>query len=160
MANIVRFDPFNEMLSLRDAMNRLFEQSFVQPMSLFRSTTWNVPMDVYETEQGYQIKALLPGVNADDIELTVRQNTLTLKGQYSATAESEKSVNWLLHEIGSVAFERSITFDKPIDADHITTEYNQGVLSIFVPISEVSRPKRISVKTSASKELAGAGASH
>jgi len=160
MANIVRFDPFNEMLSLRDAMNRLFEQSFVQPMSLFRSTTLSVPMDVYETEQGYQIKALLPGVKADDIELTVRQNTLTLKGRYPATVESEKSVNWLIHEIGSVAFERSITFDKPIDADHITTEYSQGVLSIFVPISEVSRPKRISVKTPASKELAGAGASH
>jgi HSP20 family protein len=153
MANIIRFDPFREMLSLREAVNQLFEQSFVQPTSLLRSSMMSVPMDVYETEQGYQIKALLPGVNADDIELTVRQNTLTLKGQFPATVESEKSVNWLIHEIGSVAFERSITFDKPIDADHITTEYSQGVLSIFVPISEANRPKRISVKTAAPKEL-------
>ena len=153
MANIIRFDPFREMLSLREAVNQLFEQSFVQPTSLLRSSMMSVPMDVYETEQGYQIKALLPGVNADDIELTVRQNTLTLKGQFPATVESEKSVNWLIHEIGSVAFERSITFDKPIDADHITTEYSQGVLSIFVPISEAGRPKRISVKTAAPKEL-------
>jgi len=153
MANITRFDPFREMLSLREAVNQLFEQSFVQPTSLLRSSLMSVPMDVYETEQGYQIKALLPGVNADDIELTARQNTLTLKGQFPATVESEKSVNWLIHEIGSVAFERSITFDKPIDADHITTEYSQGVLSIFVPISEAGRPKRISVKTASPKEL-------
>jgi HSP20 family protein len=156
MANIVRYDPFREMLSLREATNRLFERSFVFP-------TWSItnanlaPMDVVENEQGYQVKVQLPGVKPEDIELTVRQNTLTLKGQHSST-KGEKKENWVVKEIRSGSFGRSVTFDKPIDADKIDTSYENGVLTISVPYSEAGKPKKISVKKEEPKELTEAGA--
>jgi HSP20 family protein len=154
MTTLMRFDPFREALSLRDAMNRLFEESFVRPgwySNGFSSVS--APLDLYETEHGYQVHVLLPGVKPEDIELTVQQNTLTIKGQYKPMFEEGKKVNWLVQEIGSGTFERTITFPKPIDADHVETSYEHGILSITVPFSEVSRPKRISITGGNQKRL-------
>lgn len=81
----------------------------------------------------------------EDVELTVQQNNLTIKGQYHFTFEQDKQVKWLVQEIGSGSFERTITFPKPINGDQIETSYENGVLTIWVPISELSRPKRISI---------------
>jgi HSP20 family protein len=159
MTTLVRFDPFSEALSLRDAVNRLFEESFVHPgWFLNGPATIAAPMDVYETEQGYQVHVLLPGVKGEDIDLSVQQNTLTIKGQYKPLLEEGKQVNWLVQEIGSGSFERTITFPKPVDADHIGTSYEYGILTISVPFSEVSRPKRISITGGQQKQLAEAGA--
>jgi len=156
MANLVRYDPFREMLSLREAVNRLFERSFVFPTRGITNATL-APMDVAENEQGYQVKVQLPGVKPEDIELTVRQNSLTLKGQHSSTKE-EKKENWVVKEIRSGSFGRSITFDKPIDADKIDTSYENGVLTISVPYREAGKPKKISIKKEEPKELTEAGA--
>jgi HSP20 family protein len=154
MTTLMRFDPFREVLSLRDAMNRLFEESFVEPGWFSNALpTMGAPMDVYETEQGYHINVLLPGVKAEDIDLTVQQNMLTIKGRYTPLYEEGKQVNWLVHEIGSGSFGRTITLPKPVDADHIETSYEQGILTIVVPFSEVSRPKRISITGGQQKQL-------
>ncbi len=154
MTTLVRYDPFREVLRLRDAMNQLFEQSFVRPISGISSTVaLGVPMDVFETEQGYQVKVLLPGVNPDDIDLSAQQNTLTIKGRFSSSIKPQKQGNWLIQEIEVGNFERSITFPMPIDADKIDTSYEQGVLSISVPIAETSRPKKISITGSQPKQV-------
>lgn len=154
MALLTRYDPFREMLSLRDAMNQLFEQSFVRPTwSTSGTAVLSAPIDVFETEQGYQVRVLLPGVNPENIDVSVQQNTLTIKGQYSSSVEEGKQVNWLVCEIGSGSFERAITFDKPIDADKVETSYEHGVLTISLPVSEASRPKRISVTAGQPKQL-------
>ena len=155
MTTLMRFDPFRESLSLRDAMNRLFEESFVRP-SWFSSgaSTYAAPIDLYETEQGYQVRVLVPGVKAEEIELTVQQNTLTMKGQYKPLFDEGKQVNWLVQEIGSGSFARTITFPKPVDADHVETSYEDGILSIPLPFSEVSRPKKISITNGHQKQLA------
>jgi HSP20 family protein len=155
MTTLIRFDPWREMLSLRDAMNQLFEQSFVSP-------TWfggaaprvYVPINVWETEQGYQVQAYLPGLKPEEIDLTVQGQALTIKGSYPALVEEGKQVNWLLHEIGSGAFERTITFGKPVDADHISTAYEAGVLTIMVPVAESSRVRKISITAGQPKQLA------
>ncbi|HZS76727.1 MAG TPA: Hsp20/alpha crystallin family protein [Ktedonobacteraceae bacterium] len=153
---LTRYDPFREMLSLRDAMNQLFEQSFVRPtFGINTAGILSAPIDVLETEQGYSVKVLLPGVKPEDIDLTVRQNTLTIKGQYTSNVENKQG-NWLVREIGESSFERTVTFDKPIDADKVETQYENGVLTIFLPIHEASRPKRISVSAGQQKQLAGA----
>lgn len=156
MANLVRYDPFREMMSLREATNRLFERSLVFPTWKIANATL-APMDVVENEQGYQVKVQLPGIKPEDIELTVKQNTLTIKGQHSETKE-EKKENWLVKEIRSGSFGRSITFDKPIDADKIGTSYENGMLSITVPYSEAGKPRKISIKKEEPEELAEAGA--
>lgn len=154
MTTLMRYDPFREALRLRDAVDRLFEQSFVRPF-WGGTLTMSIPLDVYETDQGYQVQVLLPGVKPEDVELTVQQNTLTVKGQFQPFVEEGKQVNWLVQEIGTGSFERTITFPKAIDADKIETSYEHGVLSIWVPVSETMRPKKISISTGQPKQITG-----
>ena len=146
MTTLMRYDPFREALRLRDAMEQLFAQSFVRPnWGSSDSASRGVTMDVFETEQGYQVRVVLPGVKPEDLDLSVQQNTLTIKGQFQSSVKPDQQVNWLVQEIGVGSFERSITFPKPIDADKIDTSFEHGVLSIWVPVSEASRPKKISI---------------
>lgn len=160
MANMTRYDPWHEALTLRDAMNQLFAQSFVNPnWSMASSESAFAPMNVSENDQGYQVDVSLPGVKPEDIDLTVHQNTLSIRGHYHHENQPEQGKgqqtqneqtqsgqrNWLIREIHSGSFERTVTFPKPIDADKITTNYQHGILTINVPLSEASRPKKISV---------------
>jgi len=86
---MTRYDPFREALSLRRAMDQLFEQSFVNPSLMPGSPSKMAPMDVCETKNGYEVDVALPGVRPEDIELTVDQNTLTIRGRYSHQNEHE-----------------------------------------------------------------------
>lgn len=153
-------DPFQEALTLHDAMNQLFSQSFVRPgWTTNSSQAWGVPIDVFETEQGYHVRALLPGTRPEDIELTVQQNSLSLKGQVYPSVKEGQQVTWLMQEIGNGTFERTLTFPKPINADKLETSYENGVLAILVPLTESSRPKRISINGSRQqKRMVEAGA--
>jgi len=119
-----------------------------------------VPMDVYEIEQGYQVHALIPGVKPEDIDLSVQQNTLTLKGQIHPLVKQDQKVNWLFQEIGSGSFVRAITFPKAINADGITTSYEHGVLTISVPASEASRLRKISITGSQPKQMTVEAGTH
>jgi HSP20 family protein len=150
-----RYDPFREPLSLRKAMDELFAQSFVSPVWGRSPQEMLTPMDVQETEQGYHVRIAVPGVKPDDIEVTLQQNTLTIRGQYgSPEAGQEQNIpekrqgNWLVRELRYGTFERTVTFDRPIDQDRVQTEYENGLLTLFLPVSEASRPRRISVKGS------------
>lgn len=142
-------------------------------------------MDVCETKNGYEVDVALPGVRPEDIELTVDQNTLTIRGRYShqnehqnqpegqtqeqQQAQGEPSQqqsqaqqskkerhrlghNWLAKEIIAGSFERSITFPKPIDTNNIQTKFENGILTILLPISEASRAKRINITGSESQQ--------
>src|ERR1700686_4690173 len=86
---ISRYDPFREALSLRRAMDQLFEQSFVHPGMMPAASTLMAPMDICETNNGYEVDVALPGARPEDIELTVDQNTLTIRGRYSQQNEHE-----------------------------------------------------------------------
>ncbi len=154
-----RYDPFREAMSLRHAMDQLFVQSFVNPGLAAGSQAAFVPMDVFETDQGYQIRVAVPGYKPEDIELTLHNNTLTVKGQYqSSTGQDQNQAqdqtqnqnqgqqgNVLMQEIHSGSFERSITFARPIDSNGVQTQCEHGILTITAPISEASRPRRIPI---------------
>src|SRR5205807_10223027 len=88
---ISRYDPFREALSLRRAMDQLFDQSFVNPNTMAGSQTMLAPMDVCETPNGYEVDVALPGTRPEDVEIVVDQNTLTIRGRYSYQNEHEKS---------------------------------------------------------------------
>jgi HSP20 family protein len=188
---ITRYDPFREALSLRRAMDQLFERSVVQPGLMPGSPSLMAPMDVCETENGYEVDVALPGVRPEEIELMVDQNTLTIRGRYShqnehqdqpqsqaqgqpptqqqsqppmgqqyggpqgqqpgRTERHRQGHTWLSREIVSGAFERTITFPRPIDPDHIQTKFENGMLTILLPVSEASRPKRISITSGQSQ---------
>jgi HSP20 family protein len=187
---MTRYDPFREALSLRRAMDQLFEQSFVNPRSMPGSSTLMAPMDVCETDKGYEVDVALPGVRPEDIELTVDQNTLTIRGRYShqndhenqpqgqmqgqqqsppqaeqqnggqqtqqpqsgKTGRHRQGHNWLSREIVAGSFERTITFPRPLDTNTIQTKFENGMLTIQLPVSEASRPKRISITGSQSQQ--------
>jgi HSP20 family protein len=190
---ITRYDPFREALSLRRAMDQLFEQSVVPPGLMPGAPSQMAPMDVRETPNGYEVDVALPGVRPEDIELTVDQNSLTIRGHYSHQDEHQNQPqsqmqggmsqqqsqqqsggqqgggqqaqqpqgggmerhrqghNWLLREIVSGSFERTINFPRPIDTNNIQTKFQNGILTIMVPVSEESRPKRIGVTGSESQ---------
>lgn len=161
MTTLMHSDPFREALSLRNAMDQLFAQSFVRPnWGSSALASQGITMDVFETEQGYQVKVLLPGVKPEDLDLSAQQNTLTIKGQFQSSVKPDQRVNWLVQEISEGSFERSITFPKPIDADKITTSYEHGVLTISVPVSEASRPKKISITGGQPKQMAVESGKH
>ncbi len=150
------YDPFREALRLSDVMQQLLTQSFVQfdtPGHTNKTLTWGVPVNVFQTEQGYQITALLPGIQPEQIELSVQQNMLTLKGQFQPAGSTEKNGYWLVREFGAGTFERSITFSQPIDADRIETSYEHGVLYIWAPVAEAYRPRKISISGTQHKQI-------
>lgn len=155
MTVVRRFHPLSEALTLHDAMNQLFAQSFVQPdWSSGRSPSLAAPVDVFEIDQTYHVHVFLPGIPPEEIELTVQANTLTFRGQFQPPVKQEQQVTWFVQEIGSGSFERSVTFPKPIDSEHIETQYTNGLLMITVPLHESNRPKRISVTASEPKLVA------
>src|SRR5207248_707370 len=86
---ISRYDPFREALSLRRAMDQLFEQSFVNPNTMPGAQALLAPMDVCETNNGYEVDVALPGVRPEDVEITVDQNTLTIRGRFSHQNDHE-----------------------------------------------------------------------
>lgn len=189
---ITRFDPFREALSLRRALDQLFEHSFVHPSLIPASTMLVVPMDVCETQHGYEVDVALPGVRPEDVEILVDQNTLTIRGRYSHQNEHQGQPqgqaqqqaqqgqsqaqqqaqqgertrhrdghNWLAREIISGSFERTITFPRPVDTNNVQTNFQNGILTIQLPFSEASRPKRISIagsQTQSQPQQATAGA--
>lgn len=174
---LTRYDPFREALSLRRAMDQLFEQSVVHPSFMAGPQSMMVPTDICETTNGYEVDVALPGVRPEDIEVTVDQNTLTIRGHYGhqnehqnqpqtepvqqqgqpqagqqtqqgqqeRTARHRQGHTWLSREIVSGRFERSITFPKPIDSNNVQTSFQNGILTLQIPVSEASRPKRISI---------------
>jgi HSP20 family protein len=160
MVNLVRYDSFRDLFSFHVAANRLFEQGFVGPNWSVTNATL-APIDVLENELRYQVRVQQPCVKPKDIDLTVRGNSLTVKGQYHSETKEDKKGNWLVKETRSGSFGRSVTFAKSIDADKIETSYEQGVLTISVPVNEVARPKKISLKKDEPKAVAEeAGSTH
>jgi HSP20 family protein len=163
--SISRYDPFREALSLRRAMDQLFEQSFIRPRGLMGAAEEEAafaPMDVCETDQGYEVYMAIPGVKPDDIDLTVQQNILTVRGrscspmeEYTQEKQQAQAVdqsahkserkNWLMREIPCGTFQRSVTFDRSVDVDNIRTAFENGMLTISLPISQASKPRRITL---------------
>ena len=142
MADLVRWDPFQEMTSLRDAMNQLLAESFVRPG---RVPLADQPaMDLYETEQGYVVKLAAPGLKADNFEITMQENVLTIHGR--TEAEQPEGARYHLQEQRFGEFNRSVRFPTLVDADKVQASLADGILTIQVPKAEAVRPKRIAVK--------------
>ncbi|HST89277.1 MAG TPA: Hsp20/alpha crystallin family protein [Ktedonobacterales bacterium] len=145
MSSITRWDPFRDATTLRDAMGQLFEQAVLRP-GAFGSVVGQ--MNVLEADGHFIVQALLPGVRHEDIDLTVRQNVLTMKASTSETLPQEhlKTATWLLREFGPGEFTRTITFNKDVDGDKVDAHFDRGVLTLVVPLAQHAQPKRIAVR--------------
>ncbi len=147
MANIVRWEPFRDLISLREAMDRLFEESFIRPRS-----GWLAPLgadalavDVYETDQDVIVKSSVPGIKPEDIDITITGDTLTIKGETKAEEKDEKA-NYIRQERRYGAFSRSLTLPTTVVAEQAKAEFENGVLTLTLPKAEEVKPKTIKVK--------------
>ncbi len=145
MNSLIRRDPFRELMSLRSAMDRLFDSTFL-------GTPWEgplfleeLPLDVAETTDAYIVKASIPGINPDDVEVTFSGRTLTIKGEVKSEQEKE-DVHYHLRERRYGSFARSLTLPTPVQSDAIEARYEHGVLTLTLPKTEEARPKRITVR--------------
>ena len=153
-----RYDPFREVLTLRDAMDKLFQESYVRPNG------WNggasLPVDLHEDQHGYVVTASLPGWKPEDVNITFEDGTLTLSGQYQQTQEPEDGKTWHLRERRFSSFTRSFTFPSTVDVDKADARFENGVLTLTLPKAESARPRQITIggaASSASRPI-GAGA--
>ena len=138
--------PFGDLLSLRHAMDRLFEESFVNP----RSWSWGehqlVAMDVYATDDELVIEANLPGVKPEEVDITVEGNTLTVAGE-ARTARKDEEGSMLIAEIRRGSFSRTLTLPAGLEPDRATATFEDGVLTLRIPRAEQVKPRQIRIST-------------
>jgi HSP20 family protein len=146
-----RYDPFQQAMSLRDAMDRLLRDSFVSPSMMFTMTgEENLRLDVLEDQDRYVVHASLPGLKPEDVQINLQGDTLSIRAQTPQTAE-EKGKTYLLRERQQVSCARSITLPGPIDADRASAQFEHGVLTLTLPKAEAARPKTIKIGSAAQK---------
>jgi len=162
--SIQRFDPFRDVLSLRDAMSRLFEESYVQPSVAARAglgtgTALGFALDVEENQDGYTVRASLPGFRPEDVQVSIVGDTLSIQAEHRGQ-EEKQGTNYLLKErrMGSVA--RTITLPQRVNPDGAQARYENGELVLSLPKVEEVRPRQIKVEVQGRQELAGGTAPH
>jgi HSP20 family protein len=147
-----RYDPFQQAMSLRDAMDRLLHESFVSPGMMFTTTgeVNNLLLDVLDDQDSYVVRASLPGLKPEDVQINLQGDTLSIRGQAAQTAE-EKGKTYLLRERQQVGYARSITLPGPVDADRAAAQFEHGVLTLTLPKAEAARPKTIKIGSAAQR---------
>ena len=151
---IQRWEPLREMVSLRDAMNTLLQESFVRPVGLMGNGAALLPLDIAETEDEFIVKASLPGVRPEDVHITARGDTLTIRGEMKAE-EEKKGEHYHLRELRQGHFERTVTLSTPISADKAQAQFENGVLTLRLPKAEEAKPKEIKIGGRAPAGAAG-----
>ncbi len=147
MSELMRWDPFRDFMSLRNAIDRLFEDAFVMPSRLLAPTTeWGLALDLAEDENSFVVKAAIPGVKPEDLDISLADNVLTIRGEIKADEEI-KEEQYHIRERRYGSFSRSIRLPAPVDADHVEATYENGVLTLRIPKAEEVRPKKIAVQT-------------
>ena len=146
MATLTRWDPFNEMLSLREAMSQLFEDSVVAPGTLRREQGGFAPaLDLSETEDGYRVEVAVPGLKPEDLQITFENNVLAIKGQLRQESEDKKR-NYHRSERRYGSFQRTIALPSTVKADAIQAALSNGILQLDIPKAEEVKPRRITVQ--------------
>jgi HSP20 family protein len=156
MANITRFDPLGEMVSLRSAMDRLFEDSFVSPLT-WRTIAGNgdgvaPPIDVHETPDEIVVTAALPGMKAEDLDITITGQNLTLRGELKADEKVARD-QYLYRERRYGTFSRSLQLPVRVEGDKADASFNDGVLTLRIPKAEEVKPRQIRIHAGAGDAL-------
>ncbi|HEX4204836.1 MAG TPA: Hsp20/alpha crystallin family protein [Ktedonobacteraceae bacterium] len=143
MANITRYNPFNEAVSLREAMDRLFEDSILSPRM---TSVWNnrgVNSNLYETPEGFTLQVPMAGVKSDDVEITVQQDTVNLKWSTQTELPEGATLHWQGFQSGQ--YQQSFTLPAPINAESVEAHYDNGILTLHLPKAEHAKAHTIKV---------------
>ena len=144
MTVLTRWDPFREMHSLQNRLNRLFEEQYGSGQEAMTTGAFVPPVDIYEDQHGIQLKLEAPGIDEKDLDIKVENNVLTVNGERKFENE-QKEENFHRIERRYGSFTRSFTLPNTVDTEKISAEYNNGVLNIHLAKREESKPKQIKV---------------
>lgn len=153
------FRPLRDFMTLRDAMDRLFEDSFVSPGRWFNITSNGngngyLPLDIYETPEEIVLRAYVPGVTPDNLDVNYQQGVLTLRAK-TVAPEVGENARWYLRELGAGEVIRQVTLPREIDVDHARASFEHGVLTLQLPKTPEAKPKQIKIGTTAHQIGAG-----
>jgi HSP20 family protein len=152
MASIVRWEPFRDMMAVRDAMDRMFEERFFRPPVPFGPwSEGTLPVDMYETDESVVVKTGIPGVKAEDIDVSVTGETLTIKAETQEEEEVQRD-NYLRRERRRGSYCRSVTLPGGLETEKAEADYTDGILTLNFPKAEEVKPKTIEVKTTVAGE--------
>lgn len=142
MANLTRYSPFSEAVSLRDAMNRLFEDSFI-PANLGNWGARGVNANLFETSDGFILQLPMAGANPDTVEVTAQQDTLSLKWETKVSVPEGATVIW--NGFPSGQFQQTFSLPADINADRAEATFNDGVLTLNLPKAEHVKARTVKV---------------
>ena len=138
-----RWDPFREMVTMRRAVDRLIENSMGNED--FNQAEWSLPLDVVEKDDAYLVKASVPGIKPEALEITYNKGLLTIKGEVKDESESDQG-EYHLRERRYGVFSRTISLPSTVKAEDIQAHYENGVLLLKLPLAEEIKPRRIPIK--------------
>jgi len=143
---IIRWDPFRELVSMQDRMNRLFEDAVRTRGGEDEMTagSWVPPVDIYETKDAMVVKAQLPEVNKEDIEIRLENGVLSIRGERKLQEDLKREQCYRM-ECQYGAFSRSFSLPRTVDQEKIDANYKDGVLTLRIPKREETRPRQIEI---------------
>jgi HSP20 family protein len=146
---LARWNPITDVVSLREAMDRLFEDSFIRPGTWTGTAAGQlaVPVDLWETKDAYHLSADLPGLTPDDIEISATSDSVTVSGELKEKSDISNE-GWLRQERRTGKFTRSFTLPVQIDPNKVEAHFANGVLELVVPKAESVKPRSIKITAS------------
>jgi len=144
MTLIRRTNPFGELVSLRQAMDRLFEDSFVRPGPAYRTGEHQLALDIYSSGDALVVEAALPGIKPEDVDISVLGDTLTISAaQPEETSRGDDDYSY--REIRRGSFSRTVTLPNGLRSDEATATFENGMLRLTIPKAEEAKPRQIRI---------------
>lgn len=144
---MARREPFGDMMSLRNAMDRLFEDSFIRPTRLWPELSTgdlSLDLDMYQTDKDLVLKTAIPGLKPEEVDISLNGDVLTIKGEHKEEKE-EKEKDYLYKERRYGTFSRSVQIPVPVKSDKAEAVFDNGILTLVLPKAEEAKPKQIKV---------------
>ena len=152
-----RPSPFGELMTLRQAMDRLFDDTMFRPLTGFAGTEYaRLPLDVRTTPDALLVEASLPGIKPEDVEITVENGTLTIRAE-DHTEDTSEQGGWVVREIARGSLTRSVTLPTGLEADKAEATFEHGVLKLRIPKAEQVKPRQIRIQPVVSGDAKAVG---
>jgi HSP20 family protein len=142
---LTRFDPFSDLVAWRSAFDR-FHGDRVWPDQNGYSSARTLPVDVCDAPDELIVRADVPGVSPDDVEITVERGRLTIKASRAGSTEEAEGTRWFRHELWAGDYSRVITLPKTVQEHKASASYEHGVLTLSIPKTEAAKPRQIKVE--------------
>jgi HSP20 family protein len=145
MANMTRYNPSSDVVSLREAMDRLFEDSFISPRQQNGWSGRGIAANLYETAEGLTLQIPAPGIRPEDVEVTVQEQTVNLKWETKIPVPEGATVHW--NGLQSGQFQQSFSLPSSINSERVEATYTNGILTLHLPKAEHAKARTIQVRS-------------